>query len=713
MDAKTTTIYSLLSASERHYIIPVYQRNYNWDKEQCDRLFEDLTSLIGNDREHFFGSIVLHRGKFDDYTVIDGQQRLTTVSLMCMAMYKLYQEKKKAANPTQAEYIRNMFCFKSSSDQSLQPHIVHVEKDRMPYWALIEGDEQKYVVESNITINFRHLYRRILSSPYSLEELYQATKRLMVARIALENGDNAQEIFESLNSTGKPLSDGDKIRNLLLMDLEDSQQRQYYNDYWLEIEKNSNYTGEKQKEVSAVSDFIRDYITAIDFKIPNKGKVYAEFKLYRNRSEKDTKDLLGELRKYSKYLFVLENAKTSSVNLNRILERLSLLGMSVLHPFELRIIDDFFKEKIKEKEICEIFELVENFVFRRFMVDVPTNALNKLFATLYKNACEKSEEANIGLYDATAYLLTSKSGNLRFPDDDEFRESWATKDIYNSRRNKEYIFLCLNGGRSPEGDTSVIKKMCDNVLTIEHIMPRTLNKDWQTSLGGKEEAERIQSQWLDNIANLTLSAYNPQYSNSNFQEKLNRKNEKGEIIGYLKSPLIINDYVKKQSQWGEAQLEERLRLIQDEAISSIWRMPIVKYKPDLDLTDDLTLDSDCNEFTDKKFLYGTINGKNIEGADKGDWKTVFKKIVSALDELYHYELTQIAAKGESSRLQNEENKDNLSSPIVNGLYAKINRSASELIKCLQNIFNDLGLDLDSVSFHVIKKQKRKKQVIVD
>lgn len=711
MDAKKTDMIHLFSGFETRFLIPVYQRSYNWGHSQCIQLFNDVCNLIHNEeREHFFGSVVLNREKMDLYTVIDGQQRMTTVSLMWIALYQLYKEKKKEANDTMAKAIKEMFCFNSLSDGTLMTRIENVDRDRAAYLAIIDGKREKFVEDSNITSNYLLLYNKIEKSDYSIDSFFHAIQRLMVVRIELESGDNAQEIFESLNSTGMALTDGDKIRNFILMDLKSNQQRQYYKDYWREIEKYSNYSGNNKTRPMAVSNFVRDFITANTGHIPTISKVYVEFKQYKEEKEPDTESLLKNMKEYSYYLFQIENAQTKSVKLNRVLKRLSLLAMTVLHPFELRLMAAYYNGIVAEKETYDILELIENYIFRRTLCEVPTNTLNKTFATLFDTASKLSKEQAISLFDAIAYLLTSKTGTGRFPNDTEFKEAWATRDIYKMKGSRTYTFLCLNGGKSPEGDTSVIEKMQAGKdgkaeLSVEHIMPQQLTKEWINDLGGPDNAQRIQEQWGNTIANLTLTAYNSDFSNSSFEKKLNLKNSKGEVIGFSKSPLPINNYVKEQVTWGELQLKERLALIQEQSVKELWKFPVVKYKPDGDQTEDLTLENADSDFTDKGFLYGTINGETIPVKAKGSWRNVFIAIMKALDAEYHYALTQVAANESISALQDEDTKTRTSRPLFGNFYVRMNASAATLMGYLQDILPALDLSLDSVTFHVYSKKK--------
>jgi hypothetical protein len=229
--------------------------------------------------------------------------------------------------------------------------------------------------------------------------------------------------------------------------------------------------------------------------------VYFKFKEFTNHKGLAPEKLLGEMKTYSRYLFEIENAATKSSKLNLILKRLALLEMTVCHPFEFKLLDSFYSKEIDEEELCKVLVVVESYIFRRLICDVPTNALNKIFASLYDSAEKLVQKANIPYYEAVCYLLTSRNGSGRFPSDKEFMEALATKNIYKMRaKNKIYTFYRLNAGNNAEGDTSVIDKMLPDengnvILSIEHVMPQTLNVDWKKSLGGEQKAIRLQEIW--------------------------------------------------------------------------------------------------------------------------------------------------------------------------------------------------------------------------
>lgn len=247
MDVIKTNLASLFSGDDTSYTIPVYQRKYSWKPKQCRQLFDDLLSIIRTDREHFFGSVVLCHDKHTTWIVIDGQQRLTTVSLVWLALSKLIKDEIKYSTPTLANNIRNKYCYESETDGSTLPRILHIEEDRKAYLSLVEGNVDKSEADSFITQNFCHFYDWIKESEYTASDFVNAIRKLMMVRIEIELNDKPQLIFDSLNSTGLALTDGDRIRNFMLMDLNGEDQKKFYKNYWVDIEQNSNYTGSKKK----------------------------------------------------------------------------------------------------------------------------------------------------------------------------------------------------------------------------------------------------------------------------------------------------------------------------------------------------------------------------------------------------------------------------------------------------------------------------------
>lgn len=705
MDVVKTNVESLFSGDNTSYTIPVYQRKYSWKPKQCRQLFDDLLSIIKTDREHFFGSVVLCHDKHTTWIVIDGQQRLTTVSLVWLALSKLIKDGIKSSTQTLANNIRNKYCYESETDGSTLPRILHIEEDRKTYLALVEDNVGKSEADSFITLNFNHFYDWIKESEYTTSDFVNAIRKLMMVRIEIELNDKPQLIFDSLNSTGLALTDGDRIRNFILMDLNTEDQKKFYKNYWIDIEQNSNYTGSRKEAQNALTLFVRDYITSQTTKIPTMRDVYHKFKNYVRSKYVDTESLLKEMKKYAHYLFEIENAQTTNSTINVILKRLALLEMTVCHPFEFKIMDDFYTGRLTDTNVRDILVTVESYIFRRLICDVPTNALNKIFASLYDGACRLSQEASISFVEAVQYLLMSKDGSSRFPNDKEFVSALTTKNIYKMRpKNKIYIFYCFNAGNNNEGDTSVIDKMQSDangniVLSIEHIMPQTLSNEWKQNLGGEQVAERIKKLWGNTIANLTLTAYNSSYSNSSFEKKLNLVSDDGQGIGFKYSPLHLNEYIKRQTSWGERELQERMSMLQQEALK-IWKTPCVTFSPTIKEYEELTLCDESVDFTYTTVVNCTLNGETVPLRQGDNWINVFIAILKLLYRDHQSDIKRIANDASQSSLQNEVTKFNNSILIFDGIYAYLKSSTQTKIDILKNIFQELEIDLDDVVFHV-------------
>ena len=299
----------------------------------------------------------------------------------------------------------------------------------------------------------------------------------------------------------------------------------------------------------------------------------------------------------------------------------------------------------------------------------------------------------------------SKDGSSRFPDDKEFVSALATKNIYKMRaKNKIYTFYRFNAGNSKEGDTSVIDKMQPDAngnifLSIEHIMPQTLSNEWKHKLGGEQAAERIRKLWGHTIANLTLTAYNSSYSNSNFDKKLNLISDDGQGIGFKYSPLHLNEYIKQQTSWGERELQERMSMLQQEALD-IWKMPCVTFCPTIKEDEELTLCDESVDFTYTTVVNCTFNGETVPLKQGDNWINVFKAILKLLYRDYKSDIKRIANDASLNFLQNEATKFNNSLLIFDGIYAYLKSSTQTKIDILRNIFQELEIDLDDVVFHV-------------
>lgn len=594
MKGSEAKLVSYMQGSDKRFIIPVYQRNYDWRTENCKQLYEDLKTIIEKKRNsHFFGSIVsvYNDGAFNEYLIIDGQQRLTTVSLLMLAMYNLM--KSGLVIPEQsnlADYIFETYLIDKWKEGETRIKLKPVKNDSKAYGSLF-GKETNYVQESNLTANYNYFCSMILKKEISIDDLYTAITRLEIINITLNNEDNPQLIFESLNSTGVALSEGDKIRNFILMGLPAKLQAEYYEEYWNKIEINTRYD---------VSSFIRDYLTIKQQAIPAFSKVYITFKAYVYENSLETQPLLEELLAYSERYSILLNAKTKDKQLNACIYRLNRLETSVTRPFFMEVLrlHDQEPQLISLQDLVEIFIITEIYLFRRSICSVPTNALNKIFMTLNREIF-RYEGSYENYLEKFKFALISKVDQSRFPQDEEFIENFSTRAIYQmNAKSKIYILERFENYDTKE-DKEIYKHCDDGDYSIEHIMPQHISDPWVKELG--PNYEEIHNIWVDRIANLTLTGYNSNYSNYAFSEKRDMKH------GFKESGLRLNQWISQQEKWTLDQLEERNEKLMQRALN-IWSTPTTTYQPPekqmdfYSLADDVDLSGrELGKYSYKKF----------------------------------------------------------------------------------------------------------------
>ncbi|WP_304152036.1 DUF262 domain-containing protein [Finegoldia magna] len=568
-----------MEGSKKRFIIPVYQRNYDWKIENCKQLYDDLIKIIKNKRKsHFFGSLVSvyePSGRNTEFLVIDGQQRLTTVSLLLLAMYNLIQsDVVKPIDKYLDKQIYEDFLVDKYQPEETRIKLKPVKNDQEAFGKLF-NDVDEYIRESNLTTNYNYFYERIQKQEITIDELFDAICRLEIINITLNNEDNPQLIFESLNSTGLDLSEGDKIRNFILMGLSSKEQDEYYDKYWNRIEVCTKYD---------VSSFVRDYLSIKQMKIPSQNKIYISFKEYVNSKSIEVENLLKDLLEYAKRYEILLSGGTKNKALDACIYRLNKLETSVTRPFFLEVLRLFDENKLDMSQVAEIFLITENYVFRRTICDLPANALSKIFYTLHREIT-RYEGNDEGYVEKFKYALLSKKERARFPNDDEFSERFTERPVYQmNSKNKVYIMERMENYSTAE-DKDVYGHCDDGTYTIEHIMPQHLTPAWIKALG--DDYEKIHETWLHRIANLTLTAYNSKYSNSTFEEKKSMKN------GFEDSGIRMNTYIAKKDKWTLTELEERSQYLMGRALE-IWAAPTSKFKPAKKQMDSFTLDDDAS-----------------------------------------------------------------------------------------------------------------------
>ena len=529
MKGTASHLLEFLEGARKRFIIPVYQRNYDWKRENCKQLFDDLVSVIKEGKStHFFGSIVSYAHSRDEVILIDGQQRITTISLILIAMINAM--KKGICVPEDSrlsEILEDTYIIDKYRRDERKVRLKPFRDDCTAFDRLIYNDETEYIQDSKVTINYNYFYDRIVQiRELTPDELYRAIDSLEIIDIELEpqHGDNPQLIFESLNSTGLDLTEADKIRNFVLMNLAPNIQEQFYDKYWNKIEKCSG---------NELDGFVRNYLTIKQGTIPNQRKIYFAFKEFTKRYD-GIEEVLQEMLVYANTYRDIKAFQVGDKDTNEIAKRLDLLDMTVAYPFLMAFLVYAKEVELPLTEIYKVFSCIETFIFRRLMCDLPTNALNKIFATLH-DAVKKNKKETDNYSAVLIYILESKKLSSAFPKDEEFINGFTTKKVYSMQaKNKMYIFERLENGSSKEKN-DVVENIEEGILTIEHIMPQTLSNAWKQELGA--EWETIQEKWLHTISNLTLTGYNIKYSNRPFAEKRDMEN------GFKQSGLRMNHYI--------------------------------------------------------------------------------------------------------------------------------------------------------------------------
>lgn len=624
MNGNAQKLIKYLDGASKRFIIPVYQRNYDWKMEHCKQLYDDLVKIIRQNRKsHFFGSIVSvqsESGTMEEFLIIDGQQRLTTISLLLLAIYHLLSSGKMVSRDHQlTDKILKKYLIDEYEPEEKRIKLKPIKNDQKAFGILFDQDEE-YIPDSNLTINYRYFYDRIQHGELDIDELFDAICKLEIINISLNHEDNPQLIFESLNSTGLNLSEGDKIRNYILMGLPNDQQTKFYERYWNRIESYTDYD---------VSSFVRDYLSIKQQSTPNMNSVYPTFKKYVEDAEvADIEPLLKDLLEYAKrYAFLIKGGH-SDERLNSCIYRLNRLSTSVTRPFLLEVIRLSESGALTADELIEVFHFTESYLFRRAICDLPTNALNKIFLLLHREIIRfDGDESHY--VEKFKYALLSKRERTRFPSDEEFAECMSTRNIYGMNpKNKLYLFERLENSETSE-TKDVWGHLDRGEYSIEHIMPQHLTAAWIVSLGDNYEA--IHTNWLHRLANLTLTAYNSRYSNSPFAEKRDMPH------GFKDSGLRINQWVGRKEQWGLPELEERDQLLKNTVIG-IWPYPTSNYHPQKKQMDAIALDEDV-------ILTGRVLSKySFKGAEQpvASWADMYQQVITMLHSENKAVLTKLA-----------------------------------------------------------------------
>lgn len=613
MDARKGNIYEILNGNKQ-FLIPVYQRYYSWKIEQCERLWNDIVNMEKSNKVgHFVGSIVNIADQamptgVQKFMIIDGQQRITTLTLLLLAL-RDYGIKHPEDSSINANRIDNMLLKNAYERGDDRYKLLLTETDRAILINLIESKPIKVNEVSKIINNYNYFSCQIEKMTLAPAEVYESIGKLQIVNITLDRSvDNAQAIFESLNSTGKELSESDLIRNYVLMGLDNGEQTYVYEHLWRPLELLFNY----EKQDSVMDRFFRDYLTMKLTRIPKINRVYEEFKLYHLNCEFSTiRDLCQDLYDFATYYTNMVFCRNDDISIIPIYENINNLKMEVAYPFLLKVHRDSENGLITRDELKEIMKICISYVFRRSICDIPTNSLNKTFATL-KNEINAQDYLN-----SIKAFFVLRNDYKEFPNNERFTAAFLIKDIYNMR-SRNFILSHL------ENFNNKAPIIIEN-YTIEHIMPQNNNlcNEWKLSLGANWK--EVQKKYLNSIGNLTLTAYNSEMSDKPFAEKMDMEG------GFKESALRLNGYIVMQTDWNEMNIQERAKQLATKAIQ-IWEYPNISESELISyiVVDKTTPKYDLNTYDfnkQTKKLFDALNRRILNLSP--DVKREFKKLYIA------------------------------------------------------------------------------------
>ena len=694
MKGSATKMTGFMEGADKRFVIPVYQRKYDWKNDNCSQLYEDLKKIVIDGRDsHFFGSIVsavVPNGSKIEYHIIDGQQRLTTISLLLLAIRNQIASGKVSTSEEKLdEQINQRFLISPWASEEDRIKLRPVKNDRNALAKLFENEED-FEPNSNLTINYQYFCDMLVKEEIPVADLYAAIGKLEIISITLDQGDNAQLIFESLNSTGLALTEGDKIRNYVLMGMPTQDQTKYYDTYWAKIEKCTS---------NDVSGFVRDYLSIKQHITPTLSKIYNSFKDYAKTSELPIDALLSDLLRYARLFEKLLVCKSGlkSQALDDCLYRFNRLDIIVTRPFLLEVLRLNQDGKLSVDEVLAIFLITENYLFRRNICEVPPNSLNKIFVNLNREILRYDNTAD-NYVKKFIYALLSKKDSGRFPDDAEFTKALATKQVYQMRgRYKVYLFERFENYGTIE-TKDVYTHLDNNIYTIEHIMPQHLNPAWLETLG--TNAAEIHATWLHRLANLTLTGYNPALSNNTFSEKRDAKEG-----GYKASGLKMNQKIATKQSWGLPELEERNQEMMALA-TEIWSYTKTDFKPIEKEFDSCTLDDENTELTGRDIVkYSYQNAEQPVYS----WTDMFEHIIKFLHQKDKSVLTGVVYGNSelASHISNDSNKLRSAMKIDENIYIEKNTTTARKISLLRRIFALFGAEPTDLVFYLKDEETNK------
>jgi len=688
MQASKSTIMSLIGVNYGQFKIPVYQRTYDWQAKHCEKLVKDVFEAMVNEKEHFTGSIVyLNEKSFSHQKIsliIDGQQRLTTVIIILKALSNLAIELK---HEKMQEQIIDKYLFSDTSDFNKVPKLIPTEEDEKQYELFIRDEFKNMDSNSGFYKNYivvKNLLESRLANVEDLSLFYQTLiSKLTIVELVLDNGvDDPQEIFESINSTGLELTQSDLIRNFLLMSA--SEQDHLYKQYWKPLFKML-----KQENIE---DYIFNYLL---FKTNRKLRYDQIYNVFTDRYRIENlsrEDVLAELYSVGKiYDAFINPSNKYSKRVIELLKSFKYLEQTTIYPFLLRVFIDFQEEVIDEKTLENVLEYFLNYHIKRNVVGSTSNTLRNLYITLY-NRIFKIDQNKNRYYDSIATFMSEFKSKDEVPSDSQFLQSIQSIEIYKQRKLVKFLLTSLENDGFNE-------KLLTEELSVEHIMPQTLQPAWMKMLG--EEYDRIHHDYVHTLGNLSITGYNSSMSNKSFKENKKTLIEKSKAT-YLNKDVINQDI------WSEIQIKSRARRLSEKVLEIY---PVPEFSSEglrFENVEELDLTSEADEITGSE-LY-SFKFINMDYEIKVDtYRGMLVNVIEILDTIDSKKMDNIAVnifnpweEGSKDKLVNESKFDKSSyhTKIRDNLYLVGGFSAVNCIKSIKRLMNYYNVDENKFLFYI-------------
>lgn len=678
----------LIETNKRQFIIPVYQRNYDWKKDNCKTLFDDIVNAYTMDRLHFVGSIVYvdqgEENKIYRYLIIDGQQRITTIFLLLKALYDV------SDNENLKNEIRDiLFNIDKYNDLKLTDQtkikLKPIKSDNEQFILFMKSEVAAMDKSSNIFCNYdylKSLIHKAQLNEISCKDILSGLKKLTSAVIILDpKEDNPQVVFESINSTGLELSLADLIRNFILMT--DKEQERLFEQYWLKIEQN---VSPKQ-----MPDFITDYLQFSCREKVTTQNAYTVFKNTFRARNYTNEDMLKELLHYSEYYkaFLYGDYNNYSDIVNKRLLELRTIDQATIYPFLFHIFDDYRNGVIKQEILEKVLTFFFNYLLRRIICGVTSNSLRGLYKTLYNRIFSDSENLK-NYYDSIVQFFMQLNTRDAVPSDSVFKDALLNTDLYNKKNVCKYVLKSIENITE---DGSEGKEVVDiSTLSIEHIMPQTLTDEWKKDLGS--DYRRVHEKYLHNLGNLSLTGYNSELGQKSFAEKKKMIEDKNSHI------VVLNKDVLDKVVWNESAITKRADRLSN-ILLKIFRIEkpdkAIKFAGENERRLSIGEDFDASGTKPTSFIF--LGGSSFVSSYADLLSQMMQSFYDLDSELFEKLARQNFKLAKTSRAYITTDMALLRRPGQikdTNIYFETNLSANNIISFIQKVMSEYQLDTDEL-----------------